>query len=235
VRILFNNVFENASLVATNESLNYPVENLVHPFLRKRFQSTNSTSLITATFTEDQIMDCFFYGWHNMTSVVVVFKDSGAGTLLTLNITSPEDVGAEIFTQLITVRSVEITASGASGFYLGGIGSGACYQMPDPLANYDPGFTDNSNFVESPDGQTLQTYIEPLDDFNFGFRDETLTIRSEVMAKYKAVGKGKPIYFNFYEDNREKEPPLYGKIINPLRSPYSPRRYNFTLEIREAR
>lgn len=235
MKILFENVFENASFSATNESLNYPIPNIVHPFLHKRFQSSGTSSVVTATFTTDQIVSCFFYGYHNITSLVAVFKNSGGGTLLTLNITSPDDIGVEWFTMLTTVRSVEMTITGASGFYIGGVGTGQCYTMPDPLASYDPGFADNSEFVESPHGQTLQSYVEPLRELEYGFRDLTLEIRKEISDRYKAVGIGKPLFLDLYEENRSKEPPIYGKILNALSFPYSPRRHNFTLKIREAR
>ena len=36
MKILFDNILEDATLSATNESLNYPVANLGHPFLEKR-------------------------------------------------------------------------------------------------------------------------------------------------------------------------------------------------------
>jgi len=235
MRILFNNVFENASFLATNESLNYPVTNLAHPFLRKRFQSTSTSSVVTASFTSDQVMSCLFYGFHNFTSMTVVFKNSGGSTLLTLNITSPDDIGVEYFTTLTTVRSVVFTITGISGFYLGGVGGGACYAMPDPLAAYSPGNADNSDFVETPDGQTLQNYVEPLREYEFGFRDQTGVVYPEINSMYRSVGVGKPIYIDIYEDNRDKEPPIYGKIMKSLTFPYKPRRYGFTLKIREAR
>ena len=233
MKILFNNVFEDASFLATNESLNYPVPNLAHPFLRKRFQSSSTSSLVTASFDSDQSMSCFFYGWHNLTSMDVVFKNSGGGTLHTINITDPEDIGVEMFTQIDTVRSVELTITGASGVYLGGIGSGLCYCMPDPLAVYDAGNQDNSDFIESPHGQTLQTYIEPLRSLGFGFRE--LIIKKEIDDKYKSVGVGKPLFFDLFEEDRTKEAPIYGKITKSFAFKYSPRRYNFALEIREAR
>lgn len=235
MKILFNNVFEDASWSATNESLNYPVANLAHPFLRKRFQSTSTSSLVTASFGSDQTMSCLFYGYHNLTSLTVVFRNSGGGTLLTLNITSPEDIGVEDFTELTTVRSVEFTLNGASGFFLGGVGAGSCYMMPDPLAAYEPGNEDNSDFSESPYGQTLQNFVEPLRELEYGFRDEEGTIYKEIDALYKSVGVGKPLYIDLYEDNRDKEPPIYAKLIRALSFPYSPRRHNFTIRLREAR
>jgi len=235
MRILFNNIFENASFLATNESLNYPVVNLAHPFLRKRFQSTSTSSEVTASFTSDQIMSCLFYGFHNFSSMTVVFKNSGGSTLLTLNITSPDDIGVEYFTTLTTVRSVVFTVTGAIGFYLGGVGGGACYSMPDPLAPYSPGDADNSDFVETPDGQTLQNFVTPLLEYEFGFRDQSGAVYKEIKTNYRSVGGGKPLFIDLYEENRDKEPPIYGKITAVPGFTYQPRRYNFTLKIREAR
>lgn len=235
MRILFSNVFENASFLATNESFNYPVTNLAHPFLRKRFQSTSTSSVVTASFTSDQVMSCLFYGFHNFTSMTVVFKNSGGSTLLTLNITSPDDIGVEYFTALTTVRSVVFTITGTNGFYLGGVGGGACYSMPDPLAAYSPGDNDNSDFVETPDGQTLQNYITPLLEYEFGFRDQTGDIYKEVKERYRSVGVGKPLFIDLYEDNRAKDTPLYGKLMAAPGFAYQPRRYSFTLKMREAR
>lgn len=235
MNILFNNVLEEASIIATNESLNYPSVNIVHPFLRKRFQSSSTSSLITLSFASDQTMDCFMYGYHTLTSATVVFKNSGGSTLDTLSITSPEDIGVESFTQLTTVRSIEITINGASGVYLGGVGAGVCYDMPDPVAVYEPGNADNSDYIESPQGQTLQTYIAPLRELSFGFREVAPSVRSEIETLYRSVGVGKPLFMDLYPGDRDKEPPIYAKITGAMSFPYSPRRHNFTLKIREAR
>lgn len=230
MKILFNNVFEDATFTATNESLNYPVANLIHPFLHKRFQSSSTSSVITASFSADQSISCFFYGYFVATALSVVFKDSGGSTLKTLTISDPEDIGVEYFTALTTVRSVEITLTGT---YLGGIGAGLCYCMPNPLAAYAADNGDNSDFTESPDGQTLQTYIKPLRELDYNFRE--IETKKTIDDNYKLVGVGKPLYIDIYEDNRDKEDPIYGKIMRSLSFRYQPRRYSTSIKIREAR
>ena len=235
MRILFDNLFRNSSFSSTNGSLNYPASNLAHPFLRRRFQSISTSSVITASFTTDQTFDSFYYGFFNLTSLSVEFKNSIGTVLRTINITSPEDIGAEHFSQTGSVRSVDITVSGPSGFYLGGIGGGLSYQMIEPVAAYDPSFDDNSSFAESPQGQTLQNFITPLRELEFSFRDVTGTIYQEVSERYKSVGVGLPLWIDLFEDNRDKEPPLYGKIISSPSFPYADLRHAFTLSFREAR
>lgn len=235
MRVNFNNIFKDAIITATNSSFNYLPSNLIHSFLRKRFQSTGVSSVITAAFTVDQTLNNFFYGFHNITSLTVVFKNSVSATLLTIPITSPEDIGVEYFTELTTVRSVEITITGPDPVYLGGIGGDSYYQMPDPLANYNPDNTDNSDVTESPFGQTLQNLITPLRSLEFGFKDIESETAKIIEGLYKSVGVGKPLFWDLYEDNRDKEAPLYGKITSPLAFPYSPRRHDFSLSLLEAR
>jgi hypothetical protein len=235
MKILFEELFKNASVIATNQSLNYPVANITHPFLHKLFRSSTTTSLITATFTADQCCSCFFYAYHDITSMTVVYKNSGGGTLLTINVTAPEDIGIEYFTELTTVRSVEITVNGASGFYIGKVGTGCCYEMPEPLANYDSDMTDNTVSAASPYGQILSNHIEPLEDLVYNFRELELETKNEIKSLYKGVGKNNPVFMDLYEDARDKEPPIYGYFTQPFKFKYVPRRYSFQIKIREAR
>lgn len=228
MRILFNELFENATVLATNESLNYPVTNITHPFLQKRFQSTTTSSVITATWTTDQCMSCFFYGFHYLTSLTVVYKNSAGGTLLTLNITDPQDIGVEYFTELTTVRSVVITMNGT---YIGKIGGGCCYTMPDVSAAYESGNNDNSSSSSSPHGQRLVNNIPKLRQLSYSFRELTQELKNEIDALYTP----KSIFFDLYEGNRDKEPPIYGYFTEPFNFPYEPRKYSLSIQIGESK
>jgi len=228
MKILFDELFKDATVTATNESLNYPVLNIVHPWLHKRFQSTSTGSLITATFTDDQCMDCFFYAYHDLTALSVVYKDSGGSTLATVSITDPDDIGIEYFTQLTTVRSVEITITGT---YIGKIGGGCCYTMPDVNADYTSGNIDNSNGPSSAYGQRLVNNVPKLRNLSYSFRELTLTLRNEIDALYTSDN----IFFDLYENNRTKEPPIYGFFRRPFNFTYNPRRYSLNMQIEEAK
>lgn len=235
MRILFNNIAEIATISANNQSLNYPVENVIHPFLEKRFQTTGASSTIVILFDSDQSVNCLFYGYNTMTGLTIVLKNSVDAILDTIVASEIFPVGAEYFPIQTTVRKIELQVSGPDPFYLGGVGVGVYYQMPDPLGVYTPGNTDNTSLTESLYGQTLQNYVKPLRTLEYGFRDNEGTIKKEVNDNYVLVGIGKGIYMDFYEENREKEAPMYGKIIDSLSFPYNPRRYDFSLNVQEAR
>ena len=129
MRILFNSLVNDASISATNESLNYPATNLQHPYIKRRFQATGTSSTITLTYTADITTDCFFWSLTNATSITVTFKNSGGGTIDTINISSPNGrTEVEYIDSISNVRSIEIALTGSSDVYIRGIGVGAYYQ-----------------------------------------------------------------------------------------------------------
>jgi len=65
MKILFTNLLDTATLSAGGTSVNYPLANLKHPFLKKKFQQTVAISggsisdadALTLTWTTDQVID----------------------------------------------------------------------------------------------------------------------------------------------------------------------------------
>jgi len=238
MKILFKNIIENNSgISATNQSLNYPVGNIAHPFLKKRFKSTGTTSLIIIDFDTDQCVSCFFWGYHSMTSFDVEFKNSVGTVLHTLNITTTPNtqVDSEYFPEITTVRSIEMTINDSTGVYLGGLGAGCCFTMPNFISEYKKGNQDSSFDVESNDGQSLQNYSKPkrVYGLNFGaLNDETTNLIND---EYVLVGIGKPLYIDIFENLQSKEPPIYAKILTALNFNKNKLSATFALQIREAR
>jgi hypothetical protein len=76
MKILFTNDAEDATLSMTNESANYPVENIVNQVLRIRSQSTTFETEFTIEFSEDKTIDSLFYGWHNAIELEADFLNS---------------------------------------------------------------------------------------------------------------------------------------------------------------
>lgn len=232
MKVLFDNIFEDAVLSATNESLNYPVKNLTNPFLEKRFQSSTNSSVITCDFTEDQEFDCFFYGYHTAVDMTVIFKDHLGSILLTL-VFNPEGnyIGVEEFPLITNVRTVDIYITGGVNVFLGGIGGGVGYVMPYMLSEYDKKPLDNSGEISSKYGQGLSNYIKPLHGYEFSFVINSKTISDEVYNKYRSVGIYKKMYFNM----ESVEESLYAKIISPVAPSRGKVTYKFKLNIQESR
>lgn len=237
MKILFENIFETATLTNTYASANYPVSNLVHVFLEKRYQPLSSlTDTITATWDTNQTADCIFLGFHTMASYTINFKNSADSILLTLTSSNPETTVRRIFSELTTIRKIEILPvfSGTPA-YIGGIGCDNCYNMPDFDTNYPLDIDDTTTFIESDYGQTLQTSRRTLKQYSFSFKNVELETKDEIIEKYNLVKKGKPFFISVFDQGINDILPIYAKFIDEPRVVKNYRRFDISIKLKEAR
>ena len=232
MRYLFTNEILNGTISSTNENSNYPATNIQDDFLELIFKNTTGSSVIKIEWTADIFADCLFYGHHNLTALSAVYKDNTGATLATITPSNISDIGVEYFTKLTTVRSLEITITGD---YIGGLATGEYYAMPNPLADFSRPLKDNSFMVQSPSGQVLSNYEKPLKVLSFTFRDLTPIIANEIREKYIELGRGKPFYADFFENNRDFFYPLYCVFTDEPGDQKNGRRIDYVINLREAR
>lgn len=234
MRILFNNLIDDGDISSTDESLNYPATNISHPFLKKRFQSTSTTSTITILFGSDQSINCLFYGEHNLTSLTIRLKDSGGVTLLTINVTGPTDRGREYFEQYDNVRSVELDLVGPDPVKLGGVGLGVYYQNLNFLSGYPQSGRITGRISKSPSGQTLVNRVKPLRTYSFTFRDREKDGKDEWLENIDNYAPG-PLWMDLTECDIDFLEVIYASINGYPGAIRNGRRYDNALSIEEAR
>jgi hypothetical protein len=214
MRILYDNVFKSAALSATNENANYPVTNAVHRFMHKRFESTTTSAVVTATLNSDATVNCFFMGYHNVTSGSLVLKNSAGSTLSTITITAPTGIDPYViyFTEQTTVRSMVLTlGSTTDNLYVG------CFACGDYLLM--PGFSPETSFgqaVNSSITETLEGYVSGfnrsvLKSPSFTFPVCSQTEKEYIETMVNAVGGAIPIWLDTYESDNTFAP-LYCRI-----------------------
>jgi hypothetical protein len=269
MKILFENfamldVVDPPTYTSLTASSNYPVENLGHMFLRKRYQNVGGSDTVRVTFHEDETVNSFFIGYHNArylsllaedgdywlteegdewivtTSEIVINLYNYAGVLLytsTMNLTNQFE--AIHFADVANVRYAEIVLDweGLSAGFIGGIGIGYCYEMPEPFADWIDGLEDNSITEQSLTGQAMQDYVEPkiLRPFNFHHvpHADFLAIKNAIAA----AGKGRPLWVDFTEDNHALFLPGYMLLENGIESLEREEggKWSFSLTFKEAR
>lgn len=236
MKILFDNLVKNATLTTTYPNLNYPVSNLAHAFLRRRYQTADPPTTITVTFAEVSSVNCFFYGYHNLTAIALRLYDDGDVLLHTVTIANPESgVGAEHFDEVALVEYAQVDITAAASGYLGGIGLGMSELLPSPVADFEEDLIDNSIVSTSPGGQTQQIYIESLKSDVYTIRDVTRERRAEIVALFLAVGVGAPLWIDAFYDNHTYQSPFYGHFVRTINTVKNGRRFDFGIELREAR
>lgn len=237
MKVLFENFALNSTVTSETFSANYPPSNLTHIFLRKRYQNTTGSDLITFQLDQDRSVNSFYLGFHNADEIALlteagenILTEAGEsiliasadvtvklydynGTLLyTHTGTLSNQFEAYHFTQVDLVRSVtlELDWLGLGNIgYMGGAGFGMSYAMPDPVANWIDGLSDNSVYNKNLIGQYTQNYVEPQNERTFSFFGVRRETFDEIKALVRSVGIGRPLWVDFFEEAHDIMLPCY--------------------------
>lgn len=262
MKILFDNVLIDATITADNASANYPVSNLVHPFLHKRYQKVNTTyDTITITLSAATTMNCFFVSYSNANKIVVRFYNASSTLLRTetfsgvnneryttggdLRVLTDGDIriaqeaygedSDAVHFDSIDVKTIEIDVYGDSSAYVGGIAAGEAEDFGDPMSPWEEPYIDNSIVADSLYGQTLQQQIEPLRAYTWMIRDLTRSETNDIRDIYYQYGYGARLWIDPFEDDHDFMRPFYGRLNAAPRITKNGRRYDVELQFREAR
>ena len=214
----YNKIQDYSAIAMTNEDSNFPIENIFAMSIVMYAKTTADNTLITITFTDDQSMDCFFLGFSNLalaSTIVCVYKNSLGATLFTDNLVKGNwYIVKSYFTELTTVRSIEITITNADAvvFYIGTIWVGSKIDFPNFKSKSPSGYGNMAISEETLTGQ-VSGQIRGLRDrweitFSYIQTDALLAI---IKVYLNGIGQ-LPHFVDFYEDVNEKV--YYVHIVN---------------------
>ena len=207
MRILYDNLLEAASLSATNEDANYPVENVHDTTLLTEFRADTNSSTITATLAEASTVSCLAFGNHNIDTLQVTLTDSVAGTTVE-NYTAADLKFSDAITQkmiyfdaVADIVEIEYVISTVSTTFIGGLSAGTCLQMQ--LFDVNPKFSlgDTSKGEKSRGGVLFGAPGVVLDGFSATFNAGTITNYNEQRAFRAVVQTYKPYFVDRYEES----------------------------------
>jgi len=235
--ILFDNALTRSTISSTYESGNYPADNLVDTFLRRRYQKTSaSLDTIVCDFDSDEEANCLFLSYSDALDLTVRFYDAGGSVVRTDFISDILGTGSIVFTfPETTLSKIEIDVTGGVGTYIGGAGCGKAETIENLLASWEEPYIDNSLRASSLDGQSTAEYIRPLETYTWSFRAYTRNRVNEIKAIYRAVGVGAKVWVAPTEENLDFLGPFYGEIDASITAVKNLIYYDFNISIKEAR
>lgn len=214
MKLINDNKLHNGTFTATDESLNYPVDNLDHPFLAKRFQGSASSSTITVVLSSASTIDAIGHGQTNATSGTAILYTGGPTTYtsvesVTMDLTYDPCVSYTATSQAsITKIDFELSTDDTY-IYIGGVAAGEYYEIDNATADFDRGYQDNTAWTQTASGQSLANYQESLRSILLNFRPQTLTLANELVEVYRDIGIGSPFFIDIFPGVRDLMPPLY--------------------------
>lgn len=235
MRILFNNEVKNATITALTPNSNYSAPSLQSQFLRLKYKSLGISDTITVQFADNISANSFFYGYSNAVSMTVKVYSNASILLETVDVDCAYDNGSAFFTRHDNVRyfTIEATSITTEDLYIGGIGFGLAYTMPDPLATIVAKLDNLSGSSSSGEGQVSNRYIEPIKIYESTFAETEKVVYYEVLNEFIEIGTGH-LWVDFTENDHTFHKPIYctSKMIDGVTKNNT---VNFSINFTEAR
>lgn len=230
MRILFNNEAIASTNTSLHENSSYPLSNIKHNFLKKIYKSTETSDVITLTFLGDKTINCCYLGFTNATSATLRLYTS-LGVLLSTHVLNVGTNGG-YFGSVSGVRYCTLTLSSTELIFIGNIGIGNSYKLPDPRNNIIKGKVDNSNTFTSKDGQFSQNKIPWLKRVSTDHHAIGIEAYNEIYALFADIER--PVWVDIYEELDYGILPFYATIEFKEKD-QSWRKYDFGITTTEAR
>lgn len=235
MRILFDNCLLDSVMTATASSINYPIENVTHRFMKKRFQSLLSNSTITCIFNSIKEINCIFYGYHTLNSFNFTLYDSSNNVLYSGSDSKLLDIGIIYFNKISGVKKIVITCTAPANLFIGVLWAGVYDQMSLPLNNIETNIDDNTVIKSSPDFQFSQLYNESGIEYIVTIPALTNDQKNYLNSVYIKKGRGAPLFIDFFEDARELQEPKYVVFSDKINMVRKGVEYEATFKLKEAR
>ena len=230
MRILFDNELINAVVTYVTENPNYPLFNLKDNFLKRIYKGTDLSEIITITFSTARSIDCCYIGYTNANTATLRLYSVTSVLLDTQTVNIANNGG--VFSTVENVKYCTLTLGATANVYIGTIGIGDSYTLPDPLNNVMKDYIDNSSEYLSKDGQYAKNKIQWLKKVETDHYVLSMDDYNIIYALF--ADNERPVWVDIYESLDYGISPFYAKIDFKANN-QSWRKYNFSVTSTEAR
>jgi hypothetical protein len=220
MRISYNNLLlkPGTTIIGTNENTSFPVSNLLSNLLELPFKATGNSSTITITFDVDYDIDHIAFGFHNLDTLTVNYRDNLDSLIQSDSITIDNNRPIDFVYGIVqSVRKIEFVMTTTDTIlYLGGFSTGEYFQFPDhestpetPTAIRGTNSLNASGQLTGTSQRNSQTYV-----FNHRFvtQEKFLEFRNVINDLSTNIAH----FVDIYEDTRTPVilKPFWGVIVS---------------------
>jgi hypothetical protein len=206
------------------------LSNIKDDFLKRIYKSTAATDSITIAFPAVQSVDCCYIGLTNSVTATLYLYNSG-GLLVSTKTIDTETSGG-CFARVDFVSYAIITLAGTENIYVGNVGIGLTYKMPNPNNNIIKSHVDNSTTYSSDDGQYSINKIAWLKKVELSFFVLGMDLYNEIYALFSLIQT--PVWVDIYEELNNGINPTYSQLQFE-EDAQTMRKYTFKCTMTEAR
>ena len=213
MRISYDNLLKTATLTATNENANYPVENIYHRWQRKTFKAT-TTTVITAILDDVVSLSSVILDYHNLTSCSVAFYDYADALIDTWAMDVSYNCSAQ-YGMVADVAKVVFTCESIVDIEIGTIFVGQSLYFPIqagqdiPLRSSDVVSTSSDRQTSGRKGSVTRagTITIPL---------LTSAERKSIEEVFYEMGLIEPFFIDLWDNSHTDFEPVYGTFTSEI-------------------
>lgn len=214
MKLAYENALVNATLTDANENANYPLENLYHKWKRRVYQSTASSTTITATLEHTQDITCIGIAYHNLTSCSVKFYDALDVLLDTWTIDVSNDIDM-VYGDVQEVAKIEFIVASVSTIYIGTLFAGEALSF-SKSADQDMPLNSSDVVTSSSDQQASGRQGSTFRSGSVSIPLLTSLERKSLETVFKDRGLILPFYLDLWDNSHSDFLPLYGRFASSL-------------------
>lgn len=213
MRISYDNLLKTATITATNENANYPIENVYHRWQRKTFKAT-TTTVITAILDDISAITSVVLDYHNLTSCSVAFYDYTDTLIDTWTMDTAYNTSAQ-YGNIADVAKVILTCESIVDIEIGTIFVGQSLYFPIqadqdiPLKSSDVVSVSSDRQTSGRKGSVTRagTITIPL---------LTSTERKSIEEVFYEMGLIEPFFIDLWDKSHADFEPVYGTFTSEI-------------------
>jgi hypothetical protein len=213
MRISYDNLLKTATLTATNENANYPIENVYHRWQRKTFKASD-TSIIDIALDDVADITSVIIDYHNLTDCTVDFYDSLDGVIDTWVMDMSYNCSAR-YGLVPDVSRMVITCASIVDIEIGSIFVGPSLYFPIESNQSIPLKSSDSVAVSS-DRQTSGRKGSVTRAGTITIPLLTSTQRKSIEGVFYEMGLIEPFFIDLWDTSHSDFEPLYGTFTSEI-------------------
>lgn len=207
MRISYNNLLKNSTIVATNEVANYPATNLYHVWKKKLFKASATTTQITVTFSEISSISSVCLAEHNLTECTVEFYDTTDTLIDTWTLDTSFKFEA-VYGDISDCKKAIVNATSLSNVEIGLIYIGDSIYSGIEAENSIP-LSSNDNVLASTDRQISGKRGSSTREASVTIPMLSSDERKEIEACYYSCGLIIPFILDLWNSSHSEFEPVY--------------------------
>lgn len=214
MKLAYENALVNATLSEPNENANYPLENLYHKWKRRVYQSTATSTTITAVLEHTQDITCIGIAYHNLTSCSVKFYNALNALLDTWTVDVSNDIDM-VYGDAQEVAKIEFLIESIVPIYIGSLFAGESLSF-SKSADQDMPLNSSDVVTSSSDQQASGRQGSVFRSGNVLIPLLTSTERKSLESAFIDRGLILPFYLDLWDNSHTDFLPLYGRFTSSL-------------------